>query len=83
MLLCKEVFQVFRVIWVNLTLWFVSFCVSSSTVSCLCALYLRPLFSLSLYLLHTQTPLHEILLAEFSVVTYFFFVVTHCRGYIK
>lgn len=47
MLLCKEVFQVVRVNSVNLTLWIVSFHVSSSTVSCPCALYLRPLSSLS------------------------------------
>lgn len=40
MLLRKEVFQVVSVNSVNLTLWFVSLHVSSSMVSCLCALYL-------------------------------------------
>lgn len=43
MLLYKEVFQVVGVNSVNLTLRIVSFHVSSSTVSCLGALRLRPL----------------------------------------
>lgn len=40
MLLCEEVFRAAGVNAVNLTLWTVSFHVSSSSASCLRALYL-------------------------------------------
>lgn len=55
MLLCEEVFQAAGVNAVNLTLWTVSFHVSSSSASCLRALYLWPLSSPSLSLKRSLT----------------------------
>lgn len=70
LLLCKEMFQVVSVNSVNLPPQFVSFHVSSSTPSCLGALYQWPLSSL------THTHSHEFLLAAFSV---FSVVFNTCR----